>query len=120
MHGLKQGHEKKCQKKITQEKILEPTLIMFPLPLHSTDTKFLQTSAPSKTENDVMDRVIQRSQGSKTSVPEVVLFTTDMLRGPSTITHRLSDLPNPAATQQPTVLGRTQILCSCSGYITST
>lgn len=115
------SQEEVPEKKNMQEKILEPAPITFPLPLHTTGTKFLQTSAPSKPENDVMDRVIQRSPGSKTSnwVPEVVSFTTDMLWGLSTITHRLSDLPKPAATKQPTVLGRTQILCSCSGYVIS-
>lgn len=73
---------------------------MFPLLLHAIGNKFLQTIAPSKPENNVMDRVIQRSQGSKTSNqdPEVVPFTADMLWGPTTISHRLSDPPNPAAT----------------------
>lgn len=108
--------------KNTQENIFEPAPIMFPLPLHTTGTKFLQPSAPSKWENSVMDRVIQKSQGSKTSnwVPGAVLFTTDMLGCPTTSTCRLSVLPDPAATQQPTVLDRTQILSSCSGYVIST
>lgn len=75
--------EKEKKKKNMQENILEPAPIMFWLPLHTTGTKFPQSSAPSKWENNVTNRVIQKSQGSKTSnqVPEVVLFTTDMLWG---------------------------------------
>jgi len=54
-------------KKNMQENILEPAPMMFPLPLQIASTKFLQTSALSKPEDNIMDRVIQTSQSSKTS-----------------------------------------------------
>lgn len=90
----KKNKIKKARKK------LEPTPITFPLLLYAIGNKFLQTIAPCKPENNVMDRVMEGSQSSKTSNqdPEVVPFTIDMSRGPTTICHRLSDLPDSAAT----------------------